>query len=211
MKKTAALLLLIFLCAAIPGCRTCDNFTSPENSLRKDNRAGIIQFKIVKKAGDRFPEFTEEEIAEVESAWTAYEVAMKSGKNPIRPQYQVHVMPPQKEGDHVKKLILMNYGKIGSGIKTSFDGTSLASIKASEESSGRPAIAFEMDQNSSAEFHKMTKEYQNRFLAILINGQVRSAPKIMSPISGKGVIVGNFTSEEVESLVKALSVNPDKQ
>jgi SecD/SecF fusion protein len=77
----------------------------------------------------------------------------------------------------------------------------------------QPAVGFRFDNTGSNLFYDLTskniptgsegnKVY--RHLAILLDGQIVSAPRIQSAISGNGVISGHFKRKEVTSLVNVL-------
>lgn len=76
-----------------------------------------------------------------------------------------------------------------------------------------PEIQFEMDSEGAKLFAEITREYApkgNKFhqLAIVLDGELYSAPRINSPIEGgRGVITGNFDIREAFELAYALE-NP---
>ncbi|OQA01343.1 MAG: Methicillin resistance mecR1 protein [Planctomycetes bacterium ADurb.Bin412] len=86
-------------------------------------------------------------------------------------------------------------------------GWGLKSVYATSDALERPAIGFEMDANGIPQFEKLTAANLKRPLAIIINGEVYSAPTIMSQIHGIGQITGVFSLEEVGKLVSELKVS----
>ena len=76
-----------------------------------------------------------------------------------------------------------------------------------------PEIQFEMDSDGGKLFAEVTREYApkgNRFhqLAIVLDGELYSAPRINSPIEGgRGVITGSFDLREAFELANVLE-NP---
>lgn len=74
-----------------------------------------------------------------------------------------------------------------------------------DQTTGQPFIAFELDAEGAAIFAEHTAANINRYLAIVLDNQVISCPVIRSAIpDGKGVIEGNFTLEEAQSVVLQL-------
>lgn len=80
------------------------------------------------------------------------------------------------------------------------------------DSNGGPAVGFQFTQAGGFRFHDLTSRYKprqdgsKRQLAVLLNGEVHTAPNINSPISDTGVIEGGrFTDAEVERLVNVLN------
>ncbi len=62
---------------------------------------------------------------------------------------------------------------------------------------GKPAVGFKMNSLGSKKFADITKNNIGRFLAIVLDNEVITAPRINTPITGgSGVITGNFTTEE---------------
>ena len=82
-----------------------------------------------------------------------------------------------------------------------------------EQLTNKPEIGFEMDAEGAELFAKITTEYQpkgnKRYqLAIVLDGELASAPFINSPITGgRGVIQGNYDLKEAFDLVYVLE-NP---
>lgn len=76
-----------------------------------------------------------------------------------------------------------------------------------------PEIQFEFDNEGARLFAEITREYMpsgNTYhqLAIVLDGQLRSAPRINEPIEGgRGMITGNFEIKEASTLATVLQ-NP---
>jgi SecD/SecF fusion protein len=73
---------------------------------------------------------------------------------------------------------------------------------------GQPEIAMTFDSNGAELFAKITSENVHRQLAIVLDGELYSAPEIRGPIiDGNAVIQGDFTLAEAYSLANVLE-NP---
>jgi preprotein translocase subunit SecD len=73
---------------------------------------------------------------------------------------------------------------------------------------GRPEILFELNPEGAALFAQVTADNIGRRLAIVLDGELCSAPRIMSEIpGGRGMIEGNFEIMEAIELANALE-NP---
>lgn len=68
-----------------------------------------------------------------------------------------------------------------------------------------PEVLFGMKEHRKADFEAFTRANFGRRLAMIVNGEIRSAPVIQSAMPGQGRITGNFTSEEVQALIRALN------
>jgi preprotein translocase subunit SecD len=66
---------------------------------------------------------------------------------------------------------------------------------------GMPVVSFRFDSVGGKRFAKATQENVGRPFAIILDGQVISAPRINEPIlGGSGIISGNFTTESANEL-----------
>lgn len=69
---------------------------------------------------------------------------------------------------------------------------------------GRPYVAIKFNAKGSRIFAQVTEEHIHERLAIVLDGEVYSAPTIQSKIVGEGMITGNFTDESAKSLALVL-------
>jgi SecD/SecF fusion protein len=77
-----------------------------------------------------------------------------------------------------------------------------------EPLTGRPNITFTMSSEGASIFAQVTRENVGRQLAIILDGELYSAPRINSPIlGGSGVIEGDFRVQEAFELANIL-MNP---
>ena len=83
-------------------------------------------------------------------------------------------------------------------------GWSLSSAHPTFDASGRRAVGFNFDEAGSRLFAELTGAHINDVVAVLLDDEVYSAPKVESVIAHQGVITGSFTSQEIASLVRTL-------
>jgi preprotein translocase subunit SecD len=70
---------------------------------------------------------------------------------------------------------------------------------------GAPVVSFRFDSVGARRFGETTKDNVNRRLAIVLDGEVISAPNINEPIlGGRGIISGSFTVEQAQDLALLL-------
>lgn len=69
---------------------------------------------------------------------------------------------------------------------------------------GGPVVLFSLNAEGAGRFGEITGANVGRGLAIVLDGQVVSAPNINSRISDSGQIEGSFTQQEVEDLAMVL-------
>jgi preprotein translocase subunit SecD len=79
-------------------------------------------------------------------------------------------------------------------------GRDLRNAKPTIDQNNQPAVSFTLNNEGARKFSKATGENVNRLLAIILDGQARSWPRIEGRISDQGQIVGGFTQQEVQDL-----------
>lgn len=95
---------------------------------------------------------------------------------------------------HVQKTPLLDYTAVSSATVTR------------DASSGAPTINVEFSEEGKELFAAITKENLNKRLAIVLDGQVYSAPVIRSEITGgKAQITGSFTEQEAAELAAKIN------
>jgi len=79
---------------------------------------------------------------------------------------------------------------------------------------GKPAISFEIAEAESESFSDLTEAHTNKLMAIEVEGEILSAPNIMSRLPGQGVLTSNsqdgYTPEELERLLAILQPAPSE-
>ena len=70
---------------------------------------------------------------------------------------------------------------------------------------GRPVVAFAFDGPGARRFGEVTTENVGRPFAVVLDGEVITAPVIQEPITGgSGIITGRFTTEEAQDMALLL-------
>lgn len=79
-------------------------------------------------------------------------------------------------------------------------------IKASKTSDerGLAAIGFQFDPVGASYFGELTGSHKGQQMAVILDGEVYSAPSIKTRIGAKGIITGQFTPDEQSRLVRTL-------
>jgi preprotein translocase subunit SecD len=86
--------------------------------------------------------------------------------------------------------------------KVLLDESALKSVKPGQDQIGRPLINIVLNDAGTKQFAEVSRQNLHKRLAIIINGQLCSAPTLQSEISsGKMQITGSFSKQEVEDLV----------
>ncbi|MFG0320620.1 MAG: protein translocase subunit SecD, partial [Planctomycetota bacterium JB042] len=99
-----------------------------------------------------------------------------------------------------------------------FTGEDLERTFVTVDQGGRPALGFNMKVSRAGDFGDFTEKYKGRQMAIVLDGEVDTAPSLNERIEQQGQIHGGgagFTSEEVKALRTVLTsgslqVKPEK-
>jgi preprotein translocase subunit SecD len=114
--------------------------------------------------------------------------------DPGDPPSEVEVLPQQQGGTIPVQKRVMVAGEDLVDAQPSFDSRS-----------GEPDVNFRFNLRGGLRFGEVTSENVGRPFAIVLDGKVISAPRILSPITGgSGQITGNFTVEEADNLAVLL-------
>jgi preprotein translocase subunit SecD len=79
-------------------------------------------------------------------------------------------------------------------------GQDLRGAKPTIDENNRPAVSFSLKSEGARKFGKVTGENIGRYLAIVLDNRVVSAPRIEGRINDEGRISGSFTTQEVADL-----------
>jgi SecD/SecF fusion protein len=81
---------------------------------------------------------------------------------------------------------------------------SMKNVFPTQDQLGRAAVAFQLDASGGQYMGKLTGSNLGRPMAIVLDGQLFSAPTLEGQISTNGQITGSFTNEEIEYLIRVL-------
>jgi preprotein translocase subunit SecD len=84
-------------------------------------------------------------------------------------------------------------------------GQDLRTAAGTIDENNRPAVRFTLTSEGARKFGRVTGENIGRYLAIVLDKRVRSAPRIDGRITSEGTITGTFTSQEVADLSLTLN------
>ena len=90
---------------------------------------------------------------------------------------------------------------------THSDGEAWAIRKAGRtvDELGRPAVSFGLDKPGGSRMRKLTTPNVNQPMAIVLDGEVYTAPNLNSAIGSSGVIQGSFGEQEITYLIRVLA------
>jgi hypothetical protein len=92
-------------------------------------------------------------------------------------------------------------------VRQSSDATNedIAEARAALDDQQHPAVEITFTEAGAKKMAKLTEEHLNKPLAILVDGQLVSAPLVVSSFGNRARITGNFTQEEVDRIVRGIT------
>ena len=117
----------------------------------------------------------------------------------VRPSMRKEIVNGKSTYVEESELVLSN--KAGDKV----EGTHIDSAGGSRDpDTMRPMVTFGMDAQGSIQLGELTGSNINSPLAIVLDDQILQSPNIQSRISSNGQITGDFTDQEVTSIVTIL-------
>ena len=156
--------------------------SAKESAKSQIQKAAYLEFRMVKPDSDEI---------------------LRSGE-PIPPGYELlKRIEPQLSGPpQITQVIVKKKAENGLA------GDIVQNAGVSRDNFGNPEINFELTKNGAMRFAEVTRNNINQRLAIVLDGELYSAPVIQSPIeTGNGQITGHFTDQEAFALANVLQ-NP---
>ena len=153
-----------------------------EEYKRKIETAAFLEFRMVHENSDKL----------IEQGLTepGYEILKEKRRNPDGSYGLIAYLVQKKAAK----------GLTGKNIKRA--------MVVRDQVSNQPQIDFELDIRGAELFGQLTTENVGRLMAIVLDGELYSAPRINSPIlGGRGVITGAFNLKEARELADVLE-NP---
>jgi len=146
-----------------------------ERARKEIGRSGHLEFKLVDETGD-------------------VRKALEGSVPPGSQLYYFRKDDPEMAGRAIllKKETLLT-GEYLSEARVNFD-----------QRTGQPEVGIKFNNKGSKIFSKLTEENIGKRLAIILDGEVYTAPNIQSKIVGPGRITGNYTDDSAKSLALIL-------
>jgi SecD/SecF fusion protein len=162
----------------LPGLSEADK----ESAATNIEKAAFLEFRMVKEDSDE----------------------ILANNEPIPPGYEVlkHVEPPENGKPTPPEIVIVKK-KAEPGLS----GDIVKSARMGRGNLGEPIIEFTLTDAAGKRFGDITRDNIGRRLAIVLDGQLYSAPRINSEIDNNGEITGHYTQEEAQKLAAVLQ-NP---
>jgi preprotein translocase subunit SecD len=155
------------------------NVDNPQQAKAMIGKAALLEIKLVERAG-----------ASREEILDAYDGEIPDG---------MEIIPGKDERDGRRWYYLVPRhtdltGRLLKDAYTGFGGQTQSEV----------VVHFKFNPEGGEKFYELTRRNANRQLALILDGEVISAPRISVPISTDGYIHGNFTAESANELALLL-------
>ena len=162
----------------LPGLSEADK----ESAATNIQKAAFLEFRLVKDDSDDIIQNNE----------------------PIPPGYELlkHVEPPQNGKQSPPEIVVVK-----KRAEPGLSGDIVKRARMGRGNLGEPNIEFELTDEAGKRFGDVTRNNIGHRLAIVLDGELYSAPNINSEIDNNGEITGHFTQEEAQKLAAVLQ-NP---
>ncbi|HVU27026.1 MAG TPA: protein translocase subunit SecD [Verrucomicrobiae bacterium] len=163
----------------LPGLSQADK----ESAQKQIQQAAFLEFRMVKDDSDQ----------------------ILKNNEPIPPGYEVlrHALPP-KDGKPQPPDIVVVKKKAELGLS----GDIVKNAFVSRGSLGEPQINFELTPAAGKRFGEVTRDNVGHRMAIVLDGELQTAPSIDEPIEGgSGMIHGSYSDQEAFAIANVLQ-NP---
>lgn len=153
-----------------------------------------VIFKDEFKKGEVYPSLVESQFG-----WHIIKKIDEKGEGEEREVRAAHILFQKQSIAMYPNMQWVSTGLTGKNLKDAY-------VDYPSQGLGNPQVALRFDDEGARLFSELTKKNLNRRVAILIDGQIVSAPTVQSEItSGQAVITGNFTQKEAKELVSRLN------
>ncbi|MCH8005330.1 MAG: protein translocase subunit SecD, partial [Planctomycetes bacterium] len=200
-------------------------FDDPEDLMRLLRGAGVLEFRIAVDANDPQgvnPNDLRTQLAERGAANTDSSVARFFQINDLSQWYDTPDQLAALQADPVTyfrsapwnlvagerdlKYYLLLYTTDDKTITHEQGRTwSVVGTSLTVDNLGRDAVLFRLDAPGGAAMRRLTSLHVNDPMAIVLDGQVYSAPNIVQSIGSSGIITGSFSQAEVNYLTRVLA------
>ena len=150
------------------------------------------------------------EFVQLKNAWAARKEANPDlvepePQRPPEPEFIVRPLVEKKQVDGKDTYVRVRDLVLSNKPADKVDGEHIAAAGGSLDPDTRtPMVTFAMDPDGASALGDLTGSNIESPLAIVLDNQVLSSPNIKSRISSNGQITGDFTSQEVNSIVTIL-------
>lgn len=146
------------------------------------------------KVGEVYPQLVESQFG-----WHIIKKVDEHGDGDNKEVRAEHILLRKQSVEMYPELAWTATGLTGKSLKDAY-------VEYQNQGLSDPQVALRFDDEGTKMFADLTKKNLGKRIAILIDGQIVSAPTVQSEIvNGQAVITGNFTQKEAKELVSRLN------
>ncbi len=139
------------------------------------------------------------ELVESQYGWHIMKKVEERGEGDAKEVRGAHILFPKYTLDQFPDLKYKATGLTGKNLKN-------AAVDYQGQGIGSPQVALQFDDEGAKLFADLTRRNIGKQIAILIDGQIVTAPTVQTEIlNGQAVITGRYTISEANALVKRLN------
>ncbi len=196
----------------------------PEDLIRLLRGAGVLEFHIAVRSSDSAGvpvQQLRDQLKEIGPDKTDSPIARWFPVNELKQWYktpdQLKALEADPESYFAGSHDLVAAGSGGrfylllytdSGRSMTHDADSRWTVESTfitQDELGRPAVSFRLDPSGGSMMGKLTGPHVKQPMAIVLDGQVYSAPNLNSAINNSGQIQGSFSQQELDYLTRVLA------
>ena len=87
-----------------------------------------------------------------------------------------------------------------------FTGADIEAVFPSQDRAARPAVGYKLKSARGTAYADFTEEFKGRAMAIVLSGEVYSAPELEGRIPGQGIITGGLSGFSIEDVTEFITV-----
>jgi len=199
-----------------------DRLDDPEDLKRKLRGAGVLEFRIVPSQQDvaaagvnveqRKEQLEQEGPIKASGEKYVWRV-IKNPQDPSKPDERGKFREFNSDGIPlvigkylgVKYVLVSNLPDETMVHETGPGAWKLRNSRPDTDQWNKPAVGFSLNQSGTGRFFDLTKAHKGRLLGIFLDDEAISAPNINTPIFQRGIIMGDFSPQEVQDMVDKLN------
>ena len=151
-------------------------------------------------------------ILAIASAITAFQLSPAAIAEGAHPKLEFRIAETTASDGLSKHDVPGNGGTVFVTDRAIVTGDDIEKVSFFDDEAGNPAIGFELTAEGSTKLWSATSANVGKQLAVMLDGEVVSAPKIYTGIRDKGRITGKFNDEDLTRIFRAIvlgSSSPD--
>ncbi|MEI8343365.1 MAG: protein translocase subunit SecD [Candidatus Moraniibacteriota bacterium] len=159
----------------------------------------VPEFDKVLFEGNLTPGEVYPDLVESQFGWHIIKFVESRGEGDSLEVHGEHILLTKKTVDQYPQFKYTATGLTGKNLKS-------ASVVFQSQGLGEPQISLRFDEEGTKLFADLTKKNLGKTIAILLDGNIISAPTVQSEITnGEAVITGKFTLQEAKTLAQNLN------